>query len=157
MIYTLVREQVIERDREELFPFFADAFNLETITPPWMRFRVVTPGPIEMRAGALIDYKLRVRWMPVRWRTLISLWEPPVRFIDEQIRGPYRQWIHEHTFTPINGGTLCRDIVRYAVPGGALVHGLMVRRDVDRIFDFRAKKMAELFPPQTWSKGADGS
>lgn len=131
-----------------MFPFFADARNLERITPPWLRFRILTPGPIEMRVGALIDYRLRIRGVPVRWRTRIAAWEPPHRFVDEQVRGPYRRWVHEHTFEPTDGGTLCRDRVEYAVPGGALIARLLVRPDVERIFAYRRAVLASLFPPQ---------
>ena len=133
---------------EKVFPFFADAFNLETITPPWLNFNVLTPRPIAMRAGTLIDYRLRVRGLPVRWRTLISAWQPPHRFVDEQVRGPYRQWIHEHTFEPRDGGTLCRDVVKYAVPFDFIMHPLFVRRDVEQIFTFRAKALKQHFAPQ---------
>lgn len=148
-----MREQVFEaelwlpRRREEIFPFFADARNLEAITPPFLRFVVLTPAPIEMRAGTVIDYKLRIHGLPVRWRTLISAWEPPVRFVDEQVRGPYRQWIHEHTFEEREGGTLMRDRVRYRVPGGALIDRLFVRRDVERIFAFRRDTLMRHFAP----------
>ena len=130
---------------QKLFPFFADAANLDAITPPWLRFRIVTPPPIQMREGALIDYRLRVRGVPLRWRTRISAWQPPHRFVDEQIRGPYRQWIHEHTFEPRDGGTLARDAVRYAVFGGRLINALFVQRDVERIFRFRQEKLSQLF------------
>jgi ligand-binding SRPBCC domain-containing protein len=123
---------------EELFPFFGEAANLDAITPPWLSFRIVTPGPILMRAGALIDYRLRVHGIPFRWRTRINLWEPPNRFVDEQIRGPYRLWIHEHTFEGRDGGTLVRDRVQYAVPLDPIVYPLFVRRDIDRIFQFRS-------------------
>ncbi len=130
---------------EKLFPFFADAFNLETITPPWLNFNVLTPRPIEMRAGALIDYRLRVHGLPVRWRTRIREWQPPHRFVDEQLRGPYRQWIHTHTFEPRDGGTRCRDVVQYAVPFDFLVHELFVRRDVEKIFDYRRQALLKQF------------
>lgn len=130
---------------EKVFPFFADAFNLETITPPWLNFNVRTPRPFEMREGALIDYKLRVHGLPVRWRTLIKEWQPPYRFVDVQLRGPYRQWIHEHTFERRGGGTLCRDIVKYAVPFDFLVHELFVRRDVEKIFAFRTEALKKHF------------
>ncbi|MGO8837113.1 MAG: SRPBCC family protein [Limisphaerales bacterium] len=126
---------------EELFPFFADAANLDALTPPWLHFRIVTPAPIVMREGALIDYRLRVRGLPLRWRTRINVWQPPHRFVDEQIRGPYRQWIHEHTFEPRDGGTLARDHVRYAVPLDFLVHRRLVRPDVEKIFAFRAREL----------------
>jgi len=124
--------------REKIFPFFAEARNLEIITPPWLNFHVLTPAPIAMRAGALIDYQLRIHGVPVRWRTEITAWNPPFSFCDEQRRGPYRRWSHTHTFVAKNGGTLCRDEVVYAVPGGALVNRLFVRRDVEKIFEYRA-------------------
>jgi ligand-binding SRPBCC domain-containing protein len=130
--------------RDVVFPFFADARNLEAITPPFLKFTVLTPPPIEMRVGALIDYKLRLRGFPIRWRTRITAWEPPLRFVDEQIRGPYSQWIHEHSFEERDGGTLMRDVVRYIAPGGAIVHFLFVRRDVESIFAFRRRRIAEL-------------
>lgn len=130
---------------EELFPFFADAANLQGITPPWLDFRVVTPAPIRMQAGALIDYRLRVRGLPLRWRTRINAWEPPHRFVDEQLRGPYRRWIHEHTFEPRDGGTLARDHVSYAVPFDWLVHRWLVRPDVEKIFRFRTSALLSRF------------
>jgi ligand-binding SRPBCC domain-containing protein len=130
---------------EELFPFFADAGNLDAITPPWLHFNIVTPWPIAMRAGALIDYKLRVRGLPLRWRTLIKVWQPPFRFVDEQLRGPYRQWIHTHTFEPRGGGTLARDAVQYAVPFDFIAHPLFVRRDLEKIFAFRHAALRERF------------
>jgi ligand-binding SRPBCC domain-containing protein len=130
---------------EELFPFFADAANLEAITPPWMHFYIVTPPPIEMRKGALIDYKLRVRGIPLRWRTRINVWQPAHCFVDEQIRGPYRQWIHEHRFEAHDGGTLARDVVRYAVPFDFLTHRWLVRPDIESIFRFRAEALRKRF------------
>ncbi len=130
---------------EKIFPFFADALNLETITPPWLNFKVLTPPPIAMHEGALIDYRLRIRGVPIRWRTRIGSWEPPHRFVDQQLRGPYRQWIHEHTFEPQTDGTLCRDVVKYAVPFDFLMHKLFVRREVENIFAFRAKALRNHF------------
>ena len=130
---------------EELFPFFADAANLDAITPPWLHFNIVTPKPIEIKTGALIDYKLKVRGLPLRWRTLIRDWEPPHRFVDEQLRGPYRQWIHEHTFEAQDGGTLARDVVRYAVLFDFIAHPLFVRRDIEKIFAFRQQSLKEKF------------
>jgi hypothetical protein len=137
-------EQWLPRTVGEVFPFFADARNLETITPPWLRFEVLTPAPIELRAGTLIDYRLKIHGVPVRWRTRISVWEPPHRFVDEQLRGPYRAWIHEHTFEARDGGTLSRDVVRYDMFGGKLADWLFVRRDVERIFDYRRQKLAAM-------------
>ena len=130
---------------EKIFPFFADAGNLDAITPPWLNFRIVKPQPFEMRAGALIDYKLRVRGLPLRWRTLIKEWQPPFRFVDEQLRGPYRQWLHTHTFETRDGGTLARDVVHYAVPFDFVAHRLFVRRDIEKIFSFRQQALREKF------------
>jgi ligand-binding SRPBCC domain-containing protein len=131
---------------DEVFPFFADAHNLEAITPPWLGFRVVTPRPIDMRAGALIEYRLRLHGVPLRWRTRIAVWDPPRRFVDVQIAGPYRLWHHTHDFEPDgSGGTIMRDTVRYGLPLGplgALAHRLLVRRDLDAIFGFRANYLS---------------
>lgn len=131
--------------RNEVFDFFADAFNLEAITPPWLSFSVKTPAPIVMSTGTLIDYRLRLHGIPITWQTLISVWEPPFRFVDQQLRGPYRVWHHEHTFEEQDGGTLVRDTVDYAVPGGAFIHWLLVRRDVSRIFDYRTQQLKAYF------------
>ena len=131
---------------EELFPFFADAANLDAITPPWLNFHLVAPAPVVMRAGTLIDYRLRVRGLPLRWRTRINAWEPPHRIEDEQLYGPYRQWIHEHTFEARDGGTVARDRVRYATPFDWLVHGWLVRSDIERIFQYRAEMLKKRFP-----------
>ena len=134
----------LPRPPGEVFPFFADASNLEAITPPLLRFEILTPGPIAMRPGCLIDYRLRLRGCPLRWRTEITAWEPPHGFVDEQRRGPYRAWVHEHRFEDRDGGTRVTDGVRYRVPGGALVDRLLVRRDLRRIFEYRARRIAEL-------------
>jgi ligand-binding SRPBCC domain-containing protein len=143
--HTFRDEVWLPRPRAEVFPFFADARNLGVITPPWVRFETLTPTPIDMRPGALIDYRIRLHGFPMRWRTEIETWEPPFRFTDRQLRGPYRLWHHTHTFEERDGGTLCRDEVRYAVWGGALVERLFVRGDIRRIFAFRREKLIELF------------
>lgn len=132
-----------------VFSFFADAANLGVITPPWLHFTILTPLPITMRVGALIDYRLRVHGLPLRWQTEITGWEPPYRFVDEQRRGPYRLWVHTHTFEERDGGTLCRDQVDYAVPGGALIDRLFVRRDVKAIFAYRELALKTRFPAAT--------
>ncbi len=142
-------ECVVPADVGRVFAFFADAFYLERITPPWLKSHVLTARPIEMRAGTLIDYRLRLRGVPVRWRTRIALWEPDRRFVDEQVKGPYRQWIHEHTFEAVPGGTRMRDRVRYVTPLDWLVHGLVVRPDVERIFEYRRLKISEEFGGET--------
>lgn len=144
-LFRLEAELWLPRPREALVPFFADARNLERITPPFLHFRILTPQPIEMRPGTLIDYRLSLHGLPMRWRTEIAVWEPPRRFVDVQLRGPYRKWVHEHTFEPVDGGTLCRDRVEYAVPGGCLVHRLLVERDVRRIFAYRQEVLRSLF------------
>jgi ligand-binding SRPBCC domain-containing protein len=146
--YLLTTEQWFPRQCEEIFPFFGDAANLEAITPPWLNFHVLTPRPIEMRAGTLIDYKLQLRLIPIRWRTEIAAWEPPYRFVDRQLKGPYHLWVHEHTFEAHQGGTLARDRVEYQVPGGTLVHALLVRRDLDQIFSFRRQVLEQHFGQQ---------
>lgn len=145
-IHTYSAELWLPQARARVFPFFADARNLETITPPWLKFEVLTPGPIEMRAGTRIDYRLRIRGFPVRWQSEITAWEPEHRFVDEQRRGPYRLWRHTHTFEEREGGTLCRDEVEYAVFGGALINWLLVRRDVEMIFRYRQEVLTRLFP-----------
>jgi ligand-binding SRPBCC domain-containing protein len=139
-------EQWFGRGREEVFRFFSDAENLEALTPGWLSFKILTPCPIQMRAGALIDYRLKLRGIPVRWRTEITAWDPPCRFVDEQIRGPYRLWVHEHLFEDQDGGTLMKDRVCYAVPGGGVVNRLFVRAEVERIFQFRRDKLSQFFP-----------
>lgn len=135
----------LPRPRDEVFAFFADAANLDAITPPWVKFRTITPGPIEMRAGTLIDHQLRIHGLPIRWRTKITAWEPPARFVDEQIRGPYRLWIHEHLFEERDGGTLVRDRVRYAAPFDFISHRFLVRPDVERIFAYRTECLKQRF------------
>jgi ligand-binding SRPBCC domain-containing protein len=131
--------------REKIFPFFANARNLEILTPPWLKFQILTPGEIPMRVGTLIDYRLRVHGVPIRWRTKITDWNPPTGFADEQRRGPCRHWRHRHTFAEHNGGTVCGDRVDYAAPGGALIHDWFVRRDVEASFQYRAAALKQRF------------
>lgn len=145
--YVLQREQVLARPIDEVFAFFANAANLEAITPPWLGFRILTSGPIAMRAGTLIEYRLRWRIVPLRWLTEIRCWEPPSGFVDVQLRGPYRLWEHTHSFDEVEGGTRVRDVVRYALPLGPLgrmAHACFVGADLGRIFDYRARRVAEL-------------
>jgi ligand-binding SRPBCC domain-containing protein len=156
----LQTEQWLPRPRHEVFPFFAEARNLQTITPPWLGFEVLTPEPIEMRPGTLIDYCIRVHGVPFSWRTEIREWQPPHRFVDVQLRGPYTLWHHTHSFEERDAGTLCVDQVRYRPRGGALVNWLFVRRDVARIFRYRQQRLDELFGrtmPQTESVGSPGA
>jgi ligand-binding SRPBCC domain-containing protein len=144
-LFTVETRLFLPGPLEIVFPFFADAGNLETITPPWLRFEILTPRPIIMGVGTLIEYRLRLHGIPLRWRSEITAWEPPHRFVDEQLRGPYRTWIHEHTFTVCPGGCEARDLVCYAPPGGWLGDFLVVRRDVRKIFEYRVGKLRELF------------
>lgn len=143
--YLLRAECTVDRPREEVFGFFSDALQLERITPPFLKIQVLTPAPIEMAAGLTIDYRLRVRGFPVRWTSEISVWEPCTRFVDEQIKGPYTHWHHEHLFEDCDEGTRVIDLVHYGVPGGALLHALFVRRDLRQIFTYRQTKMQEYF------------
>ena len=131
--------------REKIFPFFADAQNLPMLTPDWLQFRVTTPGPIVPQQGARIDYQLRLHGFRVKWQSEITVWEPPHRFVEEQRHGPCKHWKHEHIFAERDGNTLAIDRVLYAVRGGAVVNFLFVQRDVNRIFDYRKKKLRELF------------
>jgi ligand-binding SRPBCC domain-containing protein len=137
----------LPRALDPVFAFFADASNLDALTPPWMHFRILTPLPLEMRAGALIDYRLRLHGFPISWRTEITAWDPPRRFVDEQRRGPYTHWRHEHVFTETDEGTLVEDRVRYLLPGGGLAHALLVRRDLERIFRYRQEQVRVRLAP----------
>jgi ligand-binding SRPBCC domain-containing protein len=149
--YLIEREQWVARPIAEVFTFFGDATNLEAITPAWLRFSVITPAPIVMGAGTLIEYRLRWRGMPVRWTTRIEAWESPHRFVDTQLKGPYRLWHHTHTFESQRGGTLIRDEVRYRLPLGwlgAALHRIGVRRDLEAVFDDRARRIRALLEPE---------
>jgi ligand-binding SRPBCC domain-containing protein len=135
----------LPQSRDKVFAFFSDAQNLDLITPPWLHFRTITPYSGEMRPGMLMDHRLRLHGFPLRWRSKITDWDPPARFVDEQVRGPYRLWIHEHRFEERNNGTLVRDHVSYAVLFDFLFHRLFIRPDIERIFGYREKKLREIF------------
>lgn len=143
--FRICREIWLPQPREIVFEFFADPRNLEKLTPAWLRFQVLDPDAVNMAAGASIDYRLRLRGIPLRWRSQIALWDPPRRFIDVQVRGPYREWAHEHRFESQSGGTLVADRVDYAVAGGRLINRLLVRRDLERIFDYRTAALGRVF------------
>jgi ligand-binding SRPBCC domain-containing protein len=147
--HVLEREQRLALPPAEVFGFFADARNLEQITPPWLRFRVLGVDPPEVGPGTLIRYRLRVRGVPIRWLTRIEEWQPSERFADLQLRGPYRHWRHVHEFEDDGaGGTLMRDTVRYAMragPVGELVHRAVVASDLERIFDHRRERIESVF------------
>lgn len=144
-IFELHRQILVSRPLEEVFDFFSKAENLEALTPPWVDFEILTPTPIEMKVGALIDYQLRLHGIPLKWRSEISAWDPPHRFVDEQRRGPYRLWIHEHKFEERDGATLVSDDVRYAVLGGKLVQRFFVAPDLKRIFQYRHEHLLRTF------------
>lgn len=138
--YTIETSQVVPAPLERVFEFFSQARNLEAITPAWLRFEVLTPEPVEMRAGTLIDYRLRLHGVPLRWLTLIEAWEPGRMFVDRQISGPYAFWHHTHRFAEHPGGTLVGDRVRYRLAlgrVGRLAHRAFVQRDLERVFGFR--------------------
>jgi ligand-binding SRPBCC domain-containing protein len=145
-IYTLHRQLWVPHPLSAVFDFFSRAENLERITPPWMRFRILTPPPITMKQGTTIAYALRVRGFPLQWLTEIEQWNPPYQFVDVQAKGPYRFWRHTHRFSEVEDGTSIVDIVQYALPFGPL--GRLVRplvaRDLARIFDHRARQVQSL-------------
>jgi ligand-binding SRPBCC domain-containing protein len=143
--FTVQADLWLPAPREQVFQYFASAHNLETITPDWLRFKVLTPDPIQMGPGALIDYRLRIHGIPFRWRTEITRWNPPDDFEDVQRRGPFALWRHTHTFYERHGGTLCTDHIRYRPPGGALVDWLFVTRYIEQIFQHRRKRLTEIF------------
>jgi ligand-binding SRPBCC domain-containing protein len=147
--HTLRREVHIPRPVNEVFAFFSDASNLAEITPPWLGFRTLTPGPIRIAAGTRIRYRISLHGAPMTWTTEIRQWNPPLRFVDVQLSGPYQLWHHTHRFEACNSGTRMIDVVRYRLPFGPigrLVNALLVRRDVGRIFDYRNRRIGEIFP-----------
>jgi len=146
-LYHLRTSTWLPQPLDRVFDFFADASNLEVLTPPWLRFEILTPAPTEMRAGTRIDYRLRLHGIPLRWNSEIVVWEPPHRFVDVQRRGPYRLWEHEHGFTPQAGGTLVSDLVTYSVFGGRLVQRLLVGPDLRKVFTYRHDRLSQVFGP----------
>ena len=148
-MYDLHTQIRLSSPLEEVFQFFANPHNLEILTPKWLHFHVLTPKPIRIEEGTTIDYKLRIRGIALRWQSEITSWIPPFGFTDEQRKGPYRQWIHEHTFEEVDGMTVVGDHVRYAVLGGNLINQLFVKRDVEKIFEFRANQLHKIFDAPT--------
>jgi len=150
-IHRLEREQLVRAPLEEVFAFFSFAGNLGALTPAWLSFELLVPESTVMRRGTLLDYRLKLHGLPLRWRSLIEIWEPGVRFVDLQLRGPYRLWSHLHEFEARPGGTLVRDEVLYALPLQPLGEAArpFVRRDLGRIFDFRHEAVQQLLTPGT--------
>ena len=146
--YMLKRQQLIPRPLDEVFGFFKRPENLARLTPTKLGFHILTPTPIEMKAGAVIDYTIKLSGLPIRWTTLITSYDPPYKFVDQQLKGPYSFWHHTHTFSPTNDGTLIIDEVRYVPPLGILgrlAHALFIRHQLERIFDFRAEFIESYF------------
>jgi len=147
MIHILERTQVVPLPREKVFAFFADARNLEAITPEFLHFQILPPVPTSLGVGSQIDYRLSLFGVPFRWRTRIAAWQPGVRFVDVQERGPYALWHPTHSFLDVERGTRVSDRVEYRLPLGALgdvAHPLLVGRTLARIFDHRRDRVAAL-------------
>ncbi len=147
-VYTLKAEQFVPRPLDEVFAFFERPENLAKITPETLGFVILTPLPIEMKAGARIEYTIKVAGFRMRWQTLISSYDPPRSFVDEQLKGPYKLWHHTHRFHTVEGGTMILDEVKYALPLGLLgrmAHALFVRRQLKGIFEYRERVIAERF------------
>lgn len=145
-IYNLHAEILIPYSITEVFDFFSKPQNLESLTPPWLNFQILTPLPIKMSTGTMIDYQLKLHGFPIKWKTEIRDWEPPFRFVDNQVKGPYRLWHHTHIFQEQSEGTLVTDEVQYSVLGGALVNWLIVQKDVERIFNYRLDQLRHFNP-----------
>ena len=145
-------QRTLERPITEVFEFFSNAHNLAMITPPSMHLEILTPAPIEMSAGTLIDYRFKLYGIPVRWQTEITEWNPPYEFADEQRRGPYRLWRHTHTFNETENGVIVGDSVEYAVWGNGLTNKLFVRPDIEKIFAYRSEQLNEIFHHKKNSK-----
>lgn len=147
-VYTLKRKQKVKRPLKEVFNFFDRPENLSKLTPDALGFKILTPPPIVMKEGALIDYTVKVMGINIHWRTLISTYDPPDKFVDEQLKGPYSFWHHTHRFKEIPEGTSIEDEVHYALPFGIigrLVHSLFVKRQLKKIFDYRSRTIAGIF------------
>ena len=148
-LYTFKKEQRISKSIIDVFDFFSKPENLSVITPNKMDFKILTPSPIEMKEGTLIDYTVKIMSFPIRWRTLITKYDPPSMFIDQQLKGPYSMWHHTHLFEKINDNeTLIKDIILYAVPFsfiGSITHSLYIKRDLENIFDYRSQEIKRIF------------
>jgi ligand-binding SRPBCC domain-containing protein len=131
-----------------VFSFFANAHNLDAITPDWLHFKVLTDATLEIQKGANIEYNLRLHGWKLRWQSEITIWNPPYQFTDVQRKGPYKLWIHEHKFAENDNGTLVEDVVNYAVPGSIfepIIHRFLILPDLRKIFEHRRRKLSEIF------------
>ena len=141
----LRRDLIVAASLSETFAFFADAANLQRITPPWLHFSTLTPMPVQMQSGLEIAYRIRLYGLPIPWRSRIDVWQPGRCFVDRQTVGPYRWWRHEHRFESVPGGTRVIDHVDYA-PRLGWLSGAVVRRDLCRIFEYRHEALRRIFP-----------
>jgi hypothetical protein len=147
--HTIIRKTIIKRPLEEVFQFFSKAENLNLLTPPELSFKILTPLPIKMQAGTLIDYRIKLNGIPFNWRTEISTWKVNECFVDQQLKGPYKIWHHTHSFTALKEGTLMIDEVKYLSPGWILeplIEKFFIKKKVEGIFDYRNSKLKEIFP-----------
>ena len=142
------RESKVPKPIEEVFSFFCNAENLNLITPPELNFMITTPLPIEMKKGTLIDYRIKLGGISFNWQTEITEWEPPNRFVDRQVRGPYKVWVHEHLFLSLGSSTIVKDVVEYQPKGWIaepLIHKLFVKKKLEHILDYRQNKIKSIF------------
>ena len=156
-VHLLQQEQYLPAPLDEVFPFFARPENLGKLTPGFLGFKLLTPSPIPMHVGAMIDYVVSVNGIPMRWTTCIAEYAPPHRFVDVQLKGPYSFWHHTHTFEAQGEGTLIRDEVRYALPFGPfgqIAHAVMVKRQLNTIFNFRRTYLDAIKDWSTINAGA---
>ncbi|MGD9898997.1 MAG: SRPBCC family protein [Calditrichaceae bacterium] len=145
--HKFITETIIEKPLETVFAFFSDAANLQELTPPWLHFKIISKLPIEMKADALIDYQLKLFGIPFHWRTKIFEWNPPDYFVDIQLKGPYKEWIHTHRFEKHGNKTIMKDEVKYALPFGSLsapVRYFFVKKNIEKIFEYRTKQLVSL-------------
>jgi ligand-binding SRPBCC domain-containing protein len=141
-------EFLVDVSIDQVFDFFSKAENLEKITPPFLKFKIMTKKPINLKQGTIIDYKLNLRKVPFKWKTKITAWDPPYKFEDTQVKGPYKQWIHTHTFKQTEIGTMIKDRIEYRSPGWIfepIINKLFVRPDIEKIFKYRREQFQRYF------------
>ena len=147
-VYTFKKEQFVPSDLDTVFEFFSRPENLEKITPSSMGFNIITPTPIDMKEGAIIDYTVKIMGVPMRWRTMITSYKKNEYFVDEQLKGPYSYWHHKHTFKEVEGGVLIIDEITYALPIQAfrlIVHPVLIKPQLNQIFNFRFQTIKDKF------------